>query len=168
MRLLIDWRNVIESQHIRSRSCWRSTMIKSRSKTIYFSIAKKKLKKKLKLKINLRKNIEKFSTIIENLNNQFMKTKNFRRKAFAFAFAISFEIITKRFTKILDLSLFSDKKTMLVSQWINKMKNKLFANVDHFETKKIKMIYVKNKTKKNAAKHLNFRIRENSFCFFSI
>ena len=78
-------------------------------------------KKKLKLKINLRKNIKEFNTIIENLNNQLMKTKDFRRKSFASAISFdesfkSFEVITKRFTKILDLFLFSDKKTMFVSQ----------------------------------------------------
>ena len=48
-----------------------------------------------------------------------MKAKNFRRKAFAFALAISFEVITKRFTKILDSFLFSDEKTMSVLQWID-------------------------------------------------
>ena len=46
------------------------------------------------------------------------------------------------------------------------MKNKLFANVDHFETKKIKIIYVKSRTKENAAKYLNFDMREDSFCSF--
>ena len=81
---------------------------------LFFDREKNIKKEKLKLKINSRKNIEKLNTINENSNNQFMTAKDFRRKAFAFA--ISFEVITKRFTKIFHSSLFSDKKTMSVSQ----------------------------------------------------
>ena len=41
------------------------------------------------------------------------------------------------------------------------MKNKLLINANHFLSKKIKMIYIKSRTKNNAVKHLKFRIRKN-------
>ena len=81
---------------------------------LFFDREKNTKKEKLKLKFNLRNNIKKLNTIIESFNNQFMKAKNFRRKSFAFA--IFFEVITKRFTKIFDSFFFSDEKTMSVSQ----------------------------------------------------
>ena len=47
------------------------------------------------------------------------------------------------------------------------MKNKLFANANYFDTKKLKMIYILSKTENLVAKHLNFRTREKSFFFIS-
>ena len=48
------------------------------------------------------------------------------------------------------------------------MKNKLFVNANHFDTKDLKMIYVLNRTENVAAKHLNFCTREKFlFSFFS-
>ena len=46
------------------------------------------------------------------------------------------------------------------------MKNKLLVNANHFLSKKMKMIYIKNRTKNNAVKYLNFRIRKNAFYLF--
>ena len=48
------------------------------------------------------------------------------------------------------------------------MKNKLLVNANHFFSKKMKMIYIKNRTKNNAIKHLKFRIRKNAFYLFRI
>ena len=121
-------------------------------------------KEKLELEVSLRKDIEELSTTIEDLSNQLIKAKGSRREAFAPA--IPFEAITKRSTKIPDPPLFSDGKTMPVSQWVSRMKNKLFANADHFETEEIKMIYVESRTEGNAAKHLDPRMREDSPCPF--
>ena len=48
------------------------------------------------------------------------------------------------------------------------MKNKLFINANHFLSEKMKMIYIKNRTKNNAVKHLKFRMRKNAFYSFRI
>ena len=40
------------------------------------------------------------------------------------------------------------------------MKNNLFANVNYFDTKQLKIIYVLNRIENFAAKHLNLRTRE--------
>ena len=45
----------------------------------------------------------------------------------------------KRFVKMFDFFLFSNKKIMSISQWIIKMKNKSFVNANYFDTKKLKM-----------------------------
>ena len=37
--------------------------------------------------------------------------------------------------------MFSDGKTMPFTQWISRIKNKFFANHDHFETEQLKMIF---------------------------
>ena len=48
------------------------------------------------------------------------------------------------------------------------MKNKLFVNANHFDTKKLKMIYMLSRIEQLAAKHLNFRTHEKfHFSFFS-
>ena len=39
------------------------------------------------------------------------------------------------------------------------MKNKLFVNANHFLSEKMKMSYIKSRTKNNAIKHLKFRMR---------
>ena len=65
-----------------------------------------------------------------------------------------------------DSSLFSNKKIMSIFQWIIKIKNKLFVNTNHFDTKKLKIMYVLNRTKNFAAKHLNFRTREKFLSSF--
>ena len=46
------------------------------------------------------------------------------------------------------------------------MKNKLLVNANYFLLKKMKMIYIKNRTKNNAIKHLKFRMRKNAFYSF--
>ena len=48
------------------------------------------------------------------------------------------------------------------------MKNKLFVNANHFFSEKMKMIYIKSRTKNNAIKHLKFRMRKNAFYSFRI
>ena len=72
----------------------------------------------------------------------------------------------KRFVKMLDSFLFSNEKITSIFQWIIKMKNKLFVNANHFDTKKLKIIYILNRTDNFAAKHLNFRTREIFFFFY--
>ena len=72
----------------------------------------------------------------------------------------------KRFVKMFDSSLFSNKKIMSIFQSIIKIKNKLFTNANHFDTKKLKMIYILNRTNNLAAKHLNLRTREKFIFFF--
>ena len=62
----------------------------------------------------------------------------------------------KRFVKMFDSFLFSNEKIMSIFQWIIKMKNKLFVNANHFDTKELKMIYVFNRIENLAAKNLNF------------
>ena len=128
-------------------------------------------KEKLDLEISLRKDIKELSTTIDDLSNQLMKAKGSRREPLAPTIPFDgglkpFEATTKRSTKIPDPPLFSDGKTMPVSQWVSRMKNKLFANADHFETEEIKMIYVESRTEGNAAKHLDPRMREDSPCPF--
>ena len=73
---------------------------------------------------------------------------------------------SKRSMKISDSSLFSDEKTMLVFQWISRMKNKLLIIANHFFSEKIKIIYIKSRTKNNALKHLKLRMRKNAFYSF--
>ena len=46
------------------------------------------------------------------------------------------------------------------------MNNKLLVNANHFLSKKMKMIYIKNRTKDNAVKHLKFRMRKNALYLF--
>ena len=46
------------------------------------------------------------------------------------------------------------------------MKNKLFVNANYFLSEKMKMIYIKSRTKNNAIKHQKFRIRKNAFYSF--
>ena len=46
------------------------------------------------------------------------------------------------------------------------MKNKLLINANYFFSKEMKMIYIENRTKDNAVKHLKFRIRKNAFYSF--
>ena len=46
------------------------------------------------------------------------------------------------------------------------MKNKLLVNANHFLSKEMKMIYIKNRMKNNAIKHLKFRMRKNVFYSF--
>ena len=46
------------------------------------------------------------------------------------------------------------------------MKNKLLVNANHFFSEEIKMIYIKNRTKSNAVKHLKSRIRKIAFYSF--
>ena len=46
------------------------------------------------------------------------------------------------------------------------MKNKLLVNANHFLSEEMKMIYIKNRTKNNAIKHLKFRMRKNAFYSF--
>ena len=48
------------------------------------------------------------------------------------------------------------------------MKNKLLINANHFFSEEMKMIYIKNRTKNNAIKHLKFRMRKNAFYSFRI
>ena len=46
------------------------------------------------------------------------------------------------------------------------MENRLFVNASHFDTKKLKIIYVLNRIENHAAKHLNFRTREKFLSSF--
>ena len=48
------------------------------------------------------------------------------------------------------------------------MKNKLFVNANHFLSEEMKMIYIKNRTKNNAIKHLKLRMRKNALYSFRI
>ena len=80
--------------------------------------------------------------------------------------ATSLGATEKRSVKMPDPPLFSDGKTMPVSQWITRMKNKLFANADHFETEELKMMYILSRTEGLAAKHLDPRTREGSLSPF--
>ena len=41
------------------------------------------------------------------------------------------------------------------------MKHKLHANANHFETKEVKMIYIKCQIQNNVAKHGNSRLRKS-------
>ena len=72
----------------------------------------------------------------------------------------------KRFVKMLDSFLFLNKKIMSIFQWIIKMKHKLFANLNHFDTKGLRMIYILNRIENLAAKHLNFRTCKKFFFHF--
>ena len=64
--------------------------------------------------------------------------------------------------------MFNDEKTMSIIQWINKIKNKLFVNIDHFEIEQLKMIYIENSIEDFATKHLNSRMRDETLnSFFS-
>ena len=65
-----------------------------------------------------------------------------------------------------DSSLFANEKIMSIFQWIIKMKNKLFVNANHFDTKELKMIYVLSRTENLAAKYLNFRMRKRFLSLF--
>ena len=46
------------------------------------------------------------------------------------------------------------------------MKNKLLVNANHFLSKKMKMIYIENRTKNNTIKHLKFRMQKNALYSF--
>ena len=46
------------------------------------------------------------------------------------------------------------------------MKNELLVNANHFLSEEIRIIYIKNRTKDNAVKHLKFRMRKNALYSF--
>ena len=46
------------------------------------------------------------------------------------------------------------------------MKNKLLVNANYFLSKQMKIIYIENRTKDNAIKHLKFRMRKNALYSF--
>ena len=55
---------------------------------------------------------------------------------------------------------------MSITQWINKIKNKLFVNHDYFKIEQLKMTYIENRIENFATKHLNFRMRDKTLNFF--
>jgi hypothetical protein len=68
---------------------------------------------------------------------------------------------SKKSTKLADPEPLSDGVEPTFDQWISRIKNKLSANADHYPTESLKIAYIENRTKGDAARHLEPRMREN-------
>jgi hypothetical protein len=66
---------------------------------------------------------------------------------------------TKKSTKMADPEPLSDGQEPKYEQWLSRMKNKLEANADHYPTEVLKITYIESRTKGDAARHLEPRMR---------
>src|SRR5262245_53596785 len=66
---------------------------------------------------------------------------------------------SRRSAKIDNPKHLTDGKDPKYEHWLSRMKNKLRINADHFPTETAKIAYIENRTDKEAARHIEPRMR---------
>ena len=56
---------------------------------------------------------------------------------------------------------------MSFSNWLSRIKNKLYENADYYPTKSIKLAYVKGLIGGEAAKHISLRLRDDAINLYT-
>ena len=69
---------------------------------------------------------------------------------------------TTKSAKIPDPLVFTSAEGDDIDNWLSKMRSKLTANADHYNTEALKMSYVENRVGGTASKHLAPRLRGNA------
>lgn len=68
----------------------------------------------------------------------------------------------KKSTKLPDPPVLTDGKEPVFDEWLSKMRNKLYANRDHFPTDDLRMAYIESRVGGPASKHLQPRLRAST------
>ncbi len=77
-------------------------------------------------------------------------------------------VSTATFKKLLDSSVFTDDKNLIIDDWLNAMRNKLKENANWFSIEIQQKVYVRIRIDDDAMKHLIFRFFKNSIKLYII
>ena len=122
---------------------------------------KKNEKKKKTWRKNLRRIILDLKIKIHNFQ------ENVNKNSKITILVIFVDTIEKRFVKMSNSFMFSNEKIMSITQWIIRMKNKLYVNANQFDTKEFKTMYILSQIENLTTKRLNSRMREKLFFLVS-